>query len=56
MQLSCATEICIWSDAVDILTKSLGMLYSVVRAQRGCSTEMVKRIDKESQDHLDREL
>ena len=30
------------SDAVDFLTKLLGMPYSVVTAQRACSTEMVK--------------
>ena len=29
------------SDAVDFLTKSLGMPYSVVPAQQACSTEMV---------------
>ena len=33
-KLSCA-------DAVDFLTKSLGMPYSVVTAQQACSTEMV---------------
>ena len=32
-KLSCAAEILIWSDAVDFLTKSLGMPYSVVTAQ-----------------------
>ena len=41
-RLSCAVEILIWSDAVDFLTKSLGMPYSVVTAQQACSTEMVK--------------
>ena len=38
---SCAVEILIWSDAVDFLTKSLGMPYSVVTPQEACSTEMV---------------
>ena len=37
-KLSCAVEILIWSDAVDFLTKLLGMPYSVVTAQRACST------------------
>ena len=32
-KLSCAVEILIWSDAVNFLTKSLGMLYSVFTAQ-----------------------
>ena len=41
-KLSCAFEILIWSNAVDFITKSLGMPYSVVTAQRACSTEMVK--------------
>ena len=41
-KLSCAVEILIWSDAVDFLTKLLGMPYSVVTAQQACSTEMVK--------------
>ena len=41
-KLSCAIEILIWSDAVDFLTKLLGMPYSVVTAQQACSTEMVK--------------
>ncbi len=41
-KLSCAVEILIWSDAVDFLTKLLGMPYSVVTAQQTCSTEMVK--------------
>ena len=40
-QLSCAVEILIWSDAVDFLTKSLGMPYSVVTAWEGSSNEMV---------------
>ena len=40
-KLRCAVEILIWSDAVDFLTKSLGMPYSVVTAQQACSTEMV---------------
>ena len=39
---SCAAEIFIRSDAVDFLTKSLGMPYSVITAQQGCSSEMVK--------------
>ena len=30
------------SDAVDFLTMSLGIPYSVVTAQQACSTEMVK--------------
>ena len=42
-KLSCAVEILIWSDAVDFLIKLLGMPYSVVTAQRACSTEMVKK-------------
>ena len=41
-KLSCAVEILIWSDAVDFLTKSLGLPYSVVTALQACSTEMVK--------------
>ena len=41
-KLSCAVEILIWSDAVDFLTKSPGMPYSVTTAQQACSTEMVK--------------
>ena len=41
-KLTCAVEILILSDAVDLLTKSLGMPYSVVTAQQACSTEMVK--------------
>ena len=41
-KLSCAVEILIWSDAVDLLIKLLGMPYSVVTAQQACSTEMVK--------------
>ena len=41
-KLSCAVEILILSDAVDFLTKSLGMPYSVVTAQQACSTEMVE--------------
>ncbi len=40
-KISFAVEILIWSDAVDFLTKSLGMPYSVVTAQQAC-TEMVK--------------
>ena len=40
-KLSCAVEILIWSDAVDFLTKLLGMPYSVVTVQQACSTEMV---------------
>ena len=39
-KLSCAVEI-LKSDAVDFLTKSLGMPYSVITAQKACSTEMV---------------
>ena len=42
-KLSCAIEILILSDAVDFLTKLLGMPYSVVTAQQACSTEMVKQ-------------
>ena len=46
-KLSCAVEILIWSDAVDFLTKLLGMPYSVVTAQQACSTEMVNlNVDK----------
>ena len=41
-KLTCAVEILIWSDAVDFLTKSPEMPYSVVTAQQACSTEMVK--------------
>ena len=41
-KLSCAVEILIWSDAVDFLTKSLGMSHSMVTAQQACGTEMVK--------------
>ena len=41
-KLTCAVEILIWSDAVDVFTKSPGMPYSVVTAQQACSTEMVK--------------
>ena len=41
-KLSCAVEMLILSDAVDFLTKSLGMPYSVITAQQACSTEMVK--------------
>ena len=37
-KLSCAAEILIWSDAVDFLTKSLGMPYSVITAQQACSS------------------
>ena len=40
-------EILILSDAVDFLTKSLGMPYSVVTAQQACSTEMVKTFSYE---------
>ena len=36
-------EILIWNEAVDFLTKLLGMPYSVVTAQQACSTEMVKQ-------------
>ena len=43
-KLSCAVEIFIWSDAVDFLTKLLGMPYSVVTAQQACSSEMVKHL------------
>ena len=43
-KLSCAVEILIRSDAVDFLTKLLGMAYSVVTAQQACSTEMVKTL------------
>ena len=42
-KLTCAVEILILSDAVDFLTMSLGMPYSVVTAQQACSTEMVKK-------------
>ena len=42
-KLSCAVEILTWSDAVDFLTKSLGMPFSVVTAQKACSTELVKK-------------
>ena len=38
----CAVKILIWSDAVNFLTKSLGMPYSVITAQQACNTEMVK--------------
>ncbi len=38
---SCDVQILIWSNAVDFLTKLLGMPYSVVTAQQACSTEMV---------------
>ena len=38
--MTCAVEILILSNAVDFLTKSLGMPYSVVTAQQACSTEM----------------
>ena len=41
-KLSCVVEILILSEAVDFLTESLGMPYSVVTAQQACSTEMVK--------------
>ena len=41
-KLTCAVEILILSDAVDFLTMSMGMPYSVVTAQQACSTEMVK--------------
>ena len=41
-KLTCAVEIVICSDAVNFLTKSLGMQYSVVTVQQACSTEMVK--------------
>ena len=44
-KLSCAVEILIWSDAVDFLTKLLGMPYSVVTAQQACSTEMVNIVE-----------
>ena len=40
-KLSWAVEILIWSDAVDCLTNSLRMQYSVITAQQACSTEMV---------------
>ena len=40
-KLSCAVEILIWSDAVNFLTKPLGMPYSVVTAQQVCSTETI---------------
>ncbi len=43
-KLRCAVQILIWSDAVNFLTKLLGMPYSVVTAQQACSTEMVKPI------------
>ena len=43
-KLTCAVEILILSDAVDFLTMSLGMPYSVVTAQQACSTEMVKAV------------
>ena len=43
-KLTCAVEILILSDAVDFLTQSLGMLYSVVTAQQDCSTEMVNAL------------
>ena len=43
-KLSWAVEILNWSDAVDFLTKPLGMPYSVITAQQACSTEMVKII------------
>ena len=42
-KLTCAVEILIWSDAVDVFTKSPGMPYSVVTTQQACSTEMVKQ-------------
>ena len=42
-KLSSAVEILIWSDAVDFLTKLLGMPYSVITAQQACSTEMVNQ-------------
>ena len=41
-KLSCAVEILILSDAVNFLTKSLGMPYSVITAQQPCSTEIVQ--------------
>ena len=41
-KVTCAVEMLIWSDAVDFLTMSLGMPYSVVTAQQACSTEMGK--------------
>ena len=40
-KLSCAAEILMQSDAVNFLTKSLGIPYSVLTAHQGCSTEMV---------------
>ena len=43
-KLNCAVEILIWSNAVDFLTKLLGMSYLVVTAQQACSTEMVKNV------------
>ena len=43
-KLTCAVEILILSDAVDFLTMSLGMPYSVVTTQQACSTEMFKTI------------
>ena len=36
------TQILTWSDAVDFLAYALGMQYSVVTADQGCSTKMVK--------------
>ena len=38
-------EILILSDAVDFLTKSLGMPYSVVTVQQAYRTEMVKHLN-----------
>ena len=42
-------EILTSSDAVDFLAYSLGMQYSVVTADQGCSTEMVNKICHPSQ-------
>ena len=47
-KLSCDVQILIWSNAVDFLTKLLGMPYSVVTAQQACSTEMVKSVGTDS--------
>ena len=41
-KLNRSAEILILSYAVDFITKSLRMRYSVVTAQKGCSREMVK--------------
>ena len=49
-KLTCAVEILIWSDAVDVFTKSPGMPYSVVTAQQACSTEMVN--DHKHRSHM----